>query len=184
MRAWFARYLDWLLTSEAGRREGQTTNNHRSFYDQQATAIAFFVGRMDVALEKLQDARDYVIAKQIEPDGSQPLELRRTRSWHYSVFNLEAMLRLVALSRHAGADLGGFATADGRSIRKALDYLIPYGLGEKPWPYGEMGAWDPKPIVPLLLQASAEFKNPRYRDAARGVGGPSAESDWLNLLYP
>ena len=184
MRVWFVQYLDWLLTSESGRREGQTANNHRSFYDQQAVAIALFLGRTDVAREKLQDAKDNVIAKQIEPDGSQPLELRRTRSWHYSVFNLEALLRLVALSRYAGADLGGFTTADGRSVRKALDYLIPYALGDKPWPYPEMGTWDPKPIAPLLLQASAEFKNPGYRDAARRVAGPAAEADWVNLLYP
>lgn len=184
MRSWFAQYLTWLLTSEAGRREGEAANNHRSFYDQQVAAIAFFLGRTDVAVQRLQDARDNVVAKQIDPDGSQPLELRRTRSWHYSLYNLGALLRLIALGRHAGIALGGFATVDGRSIRGALDYVLTFGLGKKPWPFPEIGPWDPKPLAPLLLQASWEFKDPRYRGAARRIDPGTAATAWLNLLYP
>src|SRR6266540_882722 len=45
------------------------------------------------------------IGWQIKPDGSQPIELERTRSLHYSGFNVEALSRLAEMGRHVGVDL-------------------------------------------------------------------------------
>ncbi|MGW0143695.1 alginate lyase family protein [Streptomyces calvus] len=39
------------------------------------------------------------------PDGSQPQQLARTRSRHYSAFTLVAHTRLAAIGQHVGADL-------------------------------------------------------------------------------
>jgi hypothetical protein len=47
----------------------------------------------------------------------------------------------VPLGDHVGVDLWHYADADGRGIRKAVDYLLPYALGEK--------AWSAKQIVPM-----------------------------------
>lgn len=33
VKEWFGRYVDWLLTSEAGQKEGSAMNNHGSWYD-------------------------------------------------------------------------------------------------------------------------------------------------------
>ena len=76
------------------------------------------------------------IGREIEPDGSQPEELGRTRSWHYCVFNLRAFVELASLGDRAGVNLWLYTTPDGRSLRKAIDWLLPYALGQKPcaWP--------------------------------------------------
>lgn len=184
MRKWFAEYLEWLLTSASGQGEARATNNHRAWYDQQVAAIAMFLGRTEVALSALRDARDMIIATQVAPDGSQPAELRRSRSWHYSLFNLEALFRLAALGRHVDLDLWRYETADGRGLRKALTYLVPYARREKAWPFREIGRWETVPMADLLLQAASAYKNPAYRYDARQIDAGEAERSWLNLLYP
>src|SRR5579862_9442634 len=126
MIAWMSKYLDWLQTSKIGMGEENATNNHGTFYDTQAAAIAVFVGKTELAREIITEAREKRIAKQIEPDGKMPRELQRTKSFGYSVFNLTALIDLSSIAQNLGIDLWHFQTTDGRSIRKALDFMAPY----------------------------------------------------------
>ncbi|MEI9955599.1 MAG: alginate lyase family protein [Ferruginibacter sp.] len=125
MKQWFSSYLHWLLNSKNGKKEAESKNNHGTFYDMQVVTIALFCGETDVADKKLQTefAR---IANQIETDGKQPLELERTLALGYSIFNLEAWSLLATAAETKGVDLWHYQTADGRSIKKAIDYLLPY----------------------------------------------------------
>ena len=45
---------------------------------------------------------------------------------------------LVALSAHFGADLWHHATLDGRSIRRALDYLVPFAFDPSKWTHKQI----------------------------------------------
>ncbi len=183
MRGWFAQYLAWLRTSPTGLGEARAANNHRTWYDQQVASIALLLGHTELAAEALRDAKE-AIAAQIAHDGSQPEELRRTRSWHYSLFNLEAFFRLATLGQHIGVDLWRYETPDGRGIRMALDYLIPYARRERPWSYPSLGEWETAPMADLLLQAAAAYAHRRYREVAARIDGTEAEGSWLNLLFP
>jgi hypothetical protein len=97
--AWLSRFLDWLLTSEHGRRAGQTPNNHATMYDLEIVALALHLGQMDLAEKTLRAVGPRRIASQIEADGSQPHELGRTRSWTYSTLNLSLLCRLARLEK-------------------------------------------------------------------------------------
>ena len=82
--------------------------------------------KRNVAQAFVKAAGDRRIAVQIAPDGSQPLELERTKAWSYSVGNLAGLMALARIGEHVDVDLWQYETKDGRSIRKALDFLAPY----------------------------------------------------------
>ena len=182
MEQWFAAFLDWLRTSKNGKDEFNAKNNHGSFYDVQTVDYALFLRRDDLARQILSAAEQKRIATQIEPDGKQPLELARTRSFGYSCFNLRALTELAILGEHVGVDFWHFKTEDGRSIRAALDYLLPYGLGEKPWPYKQLGDLGARDLVQPLLEAARAYRNSAYEAAAKKIEGDnrSATFDLLD----
>lgn len=145
LRRWFGDYLDWLCSSKNGRDERAAKNNHGSNIDLQCAIYALFTGRKDLAREILLGVPKRRIDVQIEPDGRQPLELRRTRSHSYSCFNLDMLLHLALLGETLGVDIWGYESADGRSIRKAAAFMTPHWTGERKWPCQQI---TPEPIAP------------------------------------
>lgn len=162
MEEWFGRYLDWMLQSKNGKAEAAAANNHGSWYDVQVVTYAMFTGRDAEARRVLDAAGPGRIARQIEPDGRQPRELKRTNSFGYSVFNLEALTELADLGERAGVDLWHFRTPDGRGIRAAIDFLVPYAAGEKPWPYQQISPMDAGGLIVPFRRAARAYHEPRY----------------------
>lgn len=165
LRDWFRAYLTWLLESAHGIDEARQPNNHGTYYDVQVARFALFVGDEDTARRVLQEHGPRRIATQVEPDGRQPLELRRTLAFTYSISNLRGFFEAATLGEHLGIDLWHFESEDGRSIRKALDWLIPFALEEQAFPYEELGRLRPERLRPLLRQASDVYGDPRYGEA-------------------
>ncbi|MFD4410908.1 alginate lyase family protein [Streptomyces sp. NPDC058475] len=138
MRAWNTDFRDWLVNSDFGKEEGAAKNNHGTFYDMQLAALAYATGDQDLARRTVLNARSLRIDPQIAADGSQPQELARTRSWHYSTFDLVAYTRLAAIGRHVGVNLWSYQGPDGQSLFKAVDYLLPAATGAEPWNHPEL----------------------------------------------
>ncbi|MFE4254322.1 alginate lyase family protein [Streptomyces sp. NPDC056910] len=138
MGEWNKDFLGWLVNSDFGKEEGAAENNHGTFYDMQVAALAYATGDTALARRAALDARTKRIAPQIAGDGSQPQELARTRSWHYSTFDLVAYTRLAAIGRHVGVDLWSYRGPDGQSLFKAVDYLLPAATGATAWPHPEL----------------------------------------------
>lgn len=137
MAKWNTDFRDWLKNSDFGKQEAAATNNHGTFYDMQLAALAYATGDKDLARRTVLDSRTKRIAPQIAADGSQPQELTRTRSWHYSTFDLVAYTRLAAIGRHVGVNLWAYQGPDGQSLFKAVDYLLPAATGAA-WPHPEL----------------------------------------------
>ena len=176
MEAWCSQFLDWMLESKNGKDESNAKNNHGSYYDVQVASLALFTGRNDVAKEVLRSVPERRIAVQIEPDGRQPLELARTKALGYSTMNLAGLFELATLGESAGVNLWDYQTADGRGVRKALDFLIPFVSGERKWPYRQIVKYKPEEISPLLALASLKYHDQRYRDLARKAD-PSVDDE-------
>ncbi len=180
MEDWMRAYLDWLLNSENGKGEAKQHNNHGTWYDVQVASLALFTGREDIARKALIRARDERLGKHIEPDGRQPAELARTRSWSYSVMNLQSFFTLATLGEKAGIDLWRYSTGDGRSIMKALDYLAAFADSNNPWPGKQITEMSTADIIPLLYQAACRFPDGPYSQLARKLEGEKVN---LNAVY-
>jgi hypothetical protein len=184
MRAWFRAYLDWLRTSPIGQDESRARNNHGTWYDAQVATFALFVGDEELARKVLTRSKAR-IAAQLEPDGRQPLELTRTKALGYSIMNLEGLTTLAALGERVGVDLWHERSADGRSIRKALDWIIPYATGAKDWTYQQIIEIRPTGLLIPLRRAAIAYHEPAYEQAIAKLIAASGEPDeTLELLYP
>ena len=177
---WYSKFLQWMLDSKNGRDESAAKNNHGTYYDVQVASFALFLGKNDLARNILLTARTKRIATQLEPDGRQPLELARTRGWGYSCGNLDGLMLLARLGESVQVDLWNYKTADGRSIRKALDFLVPFALGKK-WTYQQLGEWPPQQLYPLMRRAASHYKDATFKNDL-GKVPPASETDRNNLL--
>jgi hypothetical protein len=183
VKDWFGKFLQWMLDSKNGKEEAAAKNNHGTYYDIQIVSYALFVGRQDLAKQTLEQAKQKRIAAQIEPDGRQPLELARTKAWSYSNMNLDGLTRLATLGERAGVDLWNFQTRDGRSIRKALDFLTPVAIGEKKWDYQEIeGGVKPEMLFPVMRRAAAIYRDKSYQALMARVTA-SSPSDRSRLIH-
>ena len=135
--AWNKEFLAWLTTSQFGITEGAAKNNHATFHNMQVGALALFVGDKKLAKAAVTNSTK-LIDTQIAANGSQPLELSRTRTWHYFTFDLVAYTRLALIGQRVGIDLWKYEGPDGQSIRKAIQYILPAAAGEQEWEHPEL----------------------------------------------
>jgi hypothetical protein len=171
MRAWLTRYHAWLTTNPAALKEEKATNNHGTWYDVQAAALALYLDRPDDARRIAERFGAHRIASQVEADGRQPYELARVDSWGYSAFNVTAMISMAELGERLGVDIWRLRTSDGRSIRAAIDYLTPYLEEGRVWPHGPAGSGSVQ---------RGQLSGPLLR-AMRGLGPESYERFYLSL---
>jgi hypothetical protein len=182
---WLGEYFRWLTTSKHGQEEAAAENNHGSWYDVQAATLALALGRPDAAHSIIAAVPKNRLARQIEPDGRQPRELARTRSLNYSLFNVEALMRLAALGRRLGVDCWTFSTPDGRSLRAALRHLAPYVDPAKPWLQEDLDRADRARLPPLLVEALAHGDDPPLREPLLKFAGTVLPAErWRLWLIP
>jgi len=135
-----------------------------------------FLGDKDLARKVAETAKTKRIAFQIKPDGSEQLELARTKSFSYSVFNLTALMHLAQEAQIAGVNLWNYRAEDGSSLRAALNYLLPYARGSKKWTYRNLNGLESDSLTTPLLIAAAHYHSPSYLEMAKKLEQtPTAE---------
>ncbi len=145
LKAWFSQLLNWILTSEQGKEESSQKNNHSVAYDTQVIAFAMYVGNNQVAEQLIREFPAKRIFTQIEPDGSQPQELRRTLAFGYSQYNLSHMIDIFQMGQKMGINIDNATSEDGRNFYKALDFISQYmGKEVTDWPYQQISEWEYK----------------------------------------
>jgi hypothetical protein len=183
LHAWSKEMLHYLLTSKQGKAEQKSPNNHGTWYGVQVTTYALYLGDTDQAKKLLEKYVRDRVKTQFEPDGSQPLELERTNGILYTRFNLLAHEDGALLGQQVGLDLWNYQSDDGRSIRKGLDWLMPYCTGEKKWEWKQISPVKKKETALVFRRAASAFSDPRYEAAVKKISDDGV-GDLADLLYP
>ncbi|MGI9176470.1 MAG: alginate lyase family protein [Pirellulales bacterium] len=152
---WFADLCTWMTTSDNGREEGAAKNNHAVAYFVQLAAFADLTGDEAVLTECRRQFREVFVPNQMAADGSFPAELKRTKPYGYSIFQLDQMATLCQILSTPEDDLWSFARPDGGGIRKAVEYLRPFLADKASWPLPpDVEHWEGWPArQPFLLFA-------------------------------
>lgn len=143
IKAWFQAFVDWMQKSEQGVGESKANNNHGTTYDVQLLAFSLYCNDKTTAREIIKAFPEKRIFTQIEPEGSQPLELKRTQGFMYSWYNMNHMLDFCIMAKRFGMPVDNATSTDGRSFYKAVEFLAQYvGKNASEWPYTQMNEWD------------------------------------------
>ena len=135
LRDWFSELVDWMLTAPNARKIARHGNNLGVAYDAQLIRYALFAGRPEIARRALESFPARRLAVQVEPDGSMPQELRRTKAMSYSIYNVVHMLDICEMGRALGIDL---YEAEDRAVERALRFLAPYLQDPESFPYEQI----------------------------------------------
>jgi len=181
IQQWYTQYLNWMLTSKNGNEEHAAKNNHGTWYFAQSIDFALFTGNVAKAKELIDESKKRMDS-QINPEGKMQLELDRTNGLGYTTFNLQAWFRIATLAQHTGIDLWQYVNAQGAGIRSALDWMLPYAMGQQKWIYQQIGEYKKNNIYPLLLQAAVVYKDPKYTSLAKQAD-EEVNDVVMDLLY-
>lgn len=166
LKKWFADLSGWMVTSNNGKEEATAKNNHAVAYFLQLASFARFTGDKAELAECRRQFKEVFVPNQMAADGSFPLELKRTKPYAYSIFQLDNMATLCQVLSTRDESLWEFNLPDGRGIRKAIAYLYPFLADKSKWPLKpDVQAWDHWPTrQPCLLFGGLAFGDQRFLD--------------------
>lgn len=184
IKNWFADYLRWLTTHEYGIQERNAQNNHGTCWVMQAAEFASLLGDEQTLAECRERFKVVLMPDQMAPDGSFPRELKRTKPYSYSLFNLDAMATICQILSTPEDDLWNYSAPDGRTMRKAVEFMYPYIDDRSRWPYPpDVMFWDSWPVrSPALLFAGLAYGESRYLDLWKALDADPTEEEVLRNL--
>lgn len=130
---WFRDYLHWLRTHPYGIDESNAKNNHGTCAWLQIACFAHLLGDEATLAESRARLKEVLLPNQMAPDGSFPDELRRTKPYGYSIFNLDVMTALAVVVSTPEEDLMTFKLPDGRSLVRGVEWLAPFIADKDAW---------------------------------------------------
>jgi hypothetical protein len=139
---WFTNYLRWVNKHPYGIEEREAKNNHGTCWIMQVTAFAQLVNDtklLDYCKERFLTV---ILPNQMDERGAFPLELKRTKPYGYSLFNLDAVMTIAHMYK-----------VKNPALKKGIDFLYPYVKDKKSWPFQQdVMYWEEWPVAaPFLL---------------------------------
>jgi hypothetical protein len=193
-RAWLRKLGEGYIQRIAAFHDpkpGTATNNWQSHRVKLVTLVAAALGDQAM-LKTARGLFERQVADNIRPDG-EVTDFAERDALHYVVYDLQPLVAAALAAKPFGGDWLHYASPEGASLAKALDWLRPYAMGgktheefvhthvefdrdrEQAGEKGYSGTWDPKSAATLYWLAAA--LDPDYLPVARQL---SAEPpDWI-----
>ena len=177
IKLWFTHYLKWLTTHEYGIAERDNGNNHSVCWTMQVAAFAALTqdtATMDFCRNFYKST---LLPNQMDQNGSFPLELKRTKPYGYSLFNLDAMASICQILSTKKDNLFTYTTTDGKNLALGLQFITPFIADKSSWPYSkDVMYWEEWPVrQSSLLFGGIAFHNKKYIDLWK-----SLQADFTN----
>jgi len=184
IRNWFDQYLQWLTTHKYGKDEMNAENNHGTCWAMQVAAFAKFTGDQTLLKFCSDRYKNVLLPNQMDSNGSFPRELRRTKPYGYSIFNLDAMTTLCQVLSSKENDLWNYQTKDGKSIKKGIEFLYPFLADKNRWPYQkDVMYWENWPVAqPSLVFGAVAFDNKNWLDTWKRLDHDPKEDEVIRNL--
>ena len=185
IREWFSEYATWMTTHPYGIEERDARNNHGTCWVMQAAEFARYTGRDSLTAFCRDRYKTVLLPNQIAADGSFPEELRRTKPYGYSLFNLDAMTAVCQILSDRANDLWRYELPDGRGIRKAVAFMFPYIENKKAWPHKpDVMYYDEWPMRhSSLLFAGLAYGESKYLDLWRRLPADSTVEEVIRNFF-
>jgi hypothetical protein len=130
INAWLAKMADEEINTAKNKAKTTSFNNWNSHRLKVIGNIAYILN--DKTYKKYIDEE---LPKQVEknllPDGT-GFDFLERDALHYHTYTLKPLINLVTIIKRAtGKDFYHYASSTGSSIKKSIDFLIPFVTGEK-----------------------------------------------------
>ena len=189
IRLWFDQYLEWLTTHQYGKDEMDAENNHGTCWVMQVASFARFTKNEKLLAFCNERFKKTLLPNQMANDGSFPREIRRTKPYGYSIFNLDAMATICQILSTEKDNLWDYVTADGKSIKKGIEFLHPYVKDKNKWPFQkDVMYWEEWPVAqPFLVFGAIAYQQKEWFNTWKELNhNPEVEEVLRNLpiRYP
>ncbi len=170
-KRWFGAYVLWMTTHKYGIDERDNGNNHSAAWALQVAAFSRFTGDTAMLAAMRKFFRETLVPGQMAADGGFPRELGRTKPYGYSLFQLDVMGMLAETLSTPRENMWAFETADGRGMRKALGFMMPF--------IKDKSRWTLKPDV--MYHDAWPVRHPALLFGGRALREPSYVALWKTL---
>lgn len=171
IKGWFTSYLSWLMSHPYGEAEMNAKNNHGTCFILQVASFSKLTE--DEKLMKFCSNRykNVLLPNQMDVNGSFPLEMARTKAYGYSIFNLDVMTTLCQVLSTKDDNLWEYKTADGKSIKKGIEFLYPFVADKSKWQLKpDVMYWEEWPVAqPFLIFGANAYKNENWFSTWRAL---------------
>jgi len=161
VRQWFSDYLTWVTTHPYGIDEREAKNNHGTCWVMQVAVFAKFTNNQPLIEYCKNRFKTVLLPNQLDKDGSFPLEMKRTKPYGYSLFNLDAMSTICQELSTKEDNLWNYTLPDGRNMKQAVSFMAPFVADKTQWKLKpDVMYWDEWPVAqPFLIFGYQAYKD-------------------------
>jgi len=182
MDEWLTIFLGWMIESKNGQEEAAMVNNHGSYYDVIVASLALYLDLDEVAVATVHQTRKRILS-QIGEDGAQAHELKRTKPFHYSVFNLLAMTQMATMADKVGMNLWHYPTAQQARIYLAYEFIFNNLDNTKLWPGSQEKSLNIADLVGISLILQGQYELPQLTERLTPDSDIALQAQQCGLLF-
>jgi len=173
VKSWFGELVNWLTTHPYGIDEMNAKNNHGTCWVMQVGMFSRLVDNKQVLELCRERFKNVLLPNQMASNGSFPLELKRTKPYGYSLFNLDAFFTTAEILSDKDNNLYAYSTPAGLNLQRGAEFLFPFVSDKTTWTYPpDVMYFDEWPVRhPFLLFAGKAYNIPEYIELWKSLEG-------------